>query len=604
MKNSKNLFVGIFICFLFIGTAYGFQPFPDTGQTMCYDADHQEVSCDSIQPGDPYYGQDAHYQPRIPRSYTKLGYDGAELSDDEPHVDNDGKWIMTRDNVTGLIWEIKTAYSKNDRYTWQDAQEEFVSGLNEDGFGGFSDWRLPTIQELLSITKPVELSPAINTEFFPNTTSQGNYWSSTFDFDPLGNKRAWRVYFRTGSQYPRIESESYYVRAVRGEQPPASNFVDNQDGTVTDKTTGLMWQKCTLGRNWDDTQKTCSGFARDLNWRMALSEAESLELAGYNDWRLPNINELRTLVYYKKGRPYIDTDYFPDTFTWPSSGDYWTSTTLPASDGTGRGAWLVNFNKGSDLALSKSFGGMPLDPLIPEMYAYAVRAGYSYTEGLGSLIISIEPDEAVEDGARWRRVGTGTWYESGNVEANVPTGIYELEFKEIEGWVAPDAVEIEVAEDKVVKKVVQYEPLVCDFSLAQAFDLYEDGELPDEYSIDPGQVFHAGMLRVVRAEEVLQASGDIIQGADNAQDLPALENLLDYRLEDSLDKLWAVKDKDVFAGADDYSLSDTDGTDFGTVEEEKAEFIRDAANYEEGKWVYKIESQTLPGVMMLLMEDE
>ncbi len=99
MKNSINLFVSIVIYFLFMGTAYGFQPFPDTGQTMCYDADHNEVSCDTIAPGDPYYGQDGHYQPRLLRSYTKLVHGGVELSDDALHVDYGGQWLMTRDNV-------------------------------------------------------------------------------------------------------------------------------------------------------------------------------------------------------------------------------------------------------------------------------------------------------------------------------------------------------------------------------------------------------------------------------------------------------------------------------------------------------------------------
>ena len=85
-------------------TAQTYYPFPDTGQTMCYDADHQEVSCDTIQPGDPLYGQDATYHPRLPRSYTKMGQGGGTiLIDNAAHVDDGGPWIISRDNVTGLI---------------------------------------------------------------------------------------------------------------------------------------------------------------------------------------------------------------------------------------------------------------------------------------------------------------------------------------------------------------------------------------------------------------------------------------------------------------------------------------------------------------------
>lgn len=79
-----------------------------------------------------------------PPSYTKLGHGGTVLADDALHVDDGGPWIMTRDNVTDLIWEIKTNASRYDRYSWSNALKILISQLNAQNFGGFSDWRLPT----------------------------------------------------------------------------------------------------------------------------------------------------------------------------------------------------------------------------------------------------------------------------------------------------------------------------------------------------------------------------------------------------------------------------------------------------------------------------
>ena len=170
------MFTCIFIWFFFIAIAIASQPFPDTGQTICYNEKDQKVSCDSIKPGDPYYGQDLHYQPRLPRSYTKLGYGGAVLADDALHVDDGGPWIMNRDNVTGLIWELKREdglQSKDNTYSWYDPNPEtnegdpgfqdrgnctgstcdthsYIQALNTQNFGGFSDWRMPEIKSILS----------------------------------------------------------------------------------------------------------------------------------------------------------------------------------------------------------------------------------------------------------------------------------------------------------------------------------------------------------------------------------------------------------------------------------------------------------------------
>ena len=105
-------------------------PVPDTGQTKCYD-NSGEIPCP--QPGEAFYGQDAQYQGPA-RSYTKLGQDGVALPDAATPADG---WIMTRDNVTGLIWEIKTddgsIRDKDNTYSWANAQSVFIATTQPAG---------------------------------------------------------------------------------------------------------------------------------------------------------------------------------------------------------------------------------------------------------------------------------------------------------------------------------------------------------------------------------------------------------------------------------------------------------------------------------------
>ena len=293
-------------------------PIPDTGQTKCYN-NSEEITCPS--PGEPFYGQDAQYAPCNPHSYTKLDENG----DDLPDAETD--WVMVKDNVTGLIWEVKTDKDGTDNYAnphdadngyfWYDGDTgtpgddtdtlDFINALKTAEFGGHNDWRLPTIKELSTLVDSSIPSPGptIHTIYFPNTVSS-MYWSSTtYASDP---NDAWSVYFSFSYVDHCNTANGLYVRAVRGGQCGSfDNFVDNGDGTVTDSDTGLMWQ-----------QDTAPG---TYTWQQALSYCENLSLGRYSDWRLPNRNELQSIVNYSQYDPCIDT-YFPNTV----SSYYWSST--------------------------------------------------------------------------------------------------------------------------------------------------------------------------------------------------------------------------------------------------------------------------------------
>ena len=126
--------------------------------------------------------------------------------------------------------------------------------------------------------------------------------------------------------------------------PAWAAFTDNGNGTITDTTTGLVWDKCSRGQVWDNTTPpgTCTGVASTHTWAAALAEATAANSAshrGQADWRLPNRTELESLVQINAASPAIDGTYFPAT---PSNW-YWTSTTFAPDPAD---AWLVSFNNG------------------------------------------------------------------------------------------------------------------------------------------------------------------------------------------------------------------------------------------------------------------
>ncbi len=140
-----------------------------------------------------------------------------------------------------------------------------------------------------------------------------------------------------------------------GASPLYAAYIDNGNGTVTDSSTGLMWQQET---------------GAYMNWQNALDYCENLSFAGYSDWRLPTIEELRTLVDKSNYNPSIDINYFEDTF----SSYYLSSSNDPFYIDH---AWGVYFYYGSDYSLIKT----------DDYYVRAVRLGQ-----VGNSIISITPE--------------------------------------------------------------------------------------------------------------------------------------------------------------------------------------------------------------------
>jgi hypothetical protein len=325
------------------GAVQGAAPHPvvDTNQAVCYDTVRPGACPDA---GRPFHGQDAQY------AGVQPGY-----------VDN-GDGTIT-DLVTGLEWQkdpgAKVAFA------------QARSGAGALRLGGHDDWRLPTIKELYSLiefsgTDPSGMNagtsglvPFLDTAFFVfqyGDTRAGErvidaqYWSSTSYVSTTmnGNATVFGVNFADGrikgyprDRGPRGGAATEFARYVRGDAGYGENdLVDNGDGTVTDRATGLMWLQTDNGRG--------------LDWQAALSYAEGLAFAGHDDWRLPNAKELQGIVDYTRSPDTSSSAAIDPLFACTAitneagQGDYpsyWTGTTHASSDGRGAAAAYVAFGR-------------------------------------------------------------------------------------------------------------------------------------------------------------------------------------------------------------------------------------------------------------------
>lgn len=267
------------------------------------------VITSAVSEGEAFYGQDVNY----------LG--------NEPSYTNNEDGTIT-DNVTGLMWE----QDMEEKLTFEEA---FVKA-DESSLGGYSDWRVPTIKELYSLiqfTGRVQGAQAIDmfidVDYFNQPLGDvsigereidAQTWSSTeyVGLTMNGDETVFGVNFVDGriKGYPKYQkstgnANTMYFRMVRGNtEYGQNNFIDNGDSTVSDLATGLMWQQA------DD--------ATGRDWEEALAYAESLELASYSDWRLPNAKELQSIVDYSRS---------PQTTNSPAINPIFETTEINDPDG-------------------------------------------------------------------------------------------------------------------------------------------------------------------------------------------------------------------------------------------------------------------------------
>ncbi len=289
---------------------------PDTGQLQCYD-NLRQIECP--RPGKPFYGQDANYVINPPRYFVKK-VDGKD---------------MVKDLVTGLIWQKGDCNATS----WSNGID-CAQGL--PGLDG-ATWRLPSIKELDSLAQYGADPGLVFAVFNAAGETSDCFWSLTSTEYP--STEALGFCSEKGTIRLFDKEERLKILAVAGPVFAPGRFVDSGNGTVTDMVTGLMFQATE---------------ALPMTWQEALAYCSQLTLAGYSDWRLPNIRELMSLVDFDAGVPiFLDRTFFPGA----RPGPYWSSTTYQKAPYM---AWAVDFST-----------GMPYRGGFKErrLYVRAVRGG-------------------------------------------------------------------------------------------------------------------------------------------------------------------------------------------------------------------------------------
>ena len=125
-----------------------------------------------------------------------------------------------------------------------------------------------------------------------------------------------------------------------------THLVDNGDGTVSDPKTDLIWKKCPEGQTWNTSIKQCDGTIATYTWQQALQRTDQVnagsegENLGHDDWRLPNVKELASIVEQRCWNPAINEAVFPVLSGW-----FWSSSPVVGTNGDR--TWAVNFDDGN-----------------------------------------------------------------------------------------------------------------------------------------------------------------------------------------------------------------------------------------------------------------
>jgi hypothetical protein len=135
---------------------------------------------------------------------------------------------------------------------------------------------------------------------------------------------------------------------------------------------------------------------------------------------------------------------------WRVDGGVWHVSGYTQTVSTG--PHMVEF---SDVAGWKK----PANQVVNITAGSTTNATGTYTQPTGSLKVTITPEQAIADGARWRRVGTVAWRESGTTESGIPVGTHTVEFNDVLGWQKPVNRTVTISAGHLTEATGAYSPL-------------------------------------------------------------------------------------------------------------------------------------------------
>lgn len=275
------------------------------------------------------------------------------------------------DAKNNLYWEVKSFDATDTRFykrkmTWEEFNGEYIKTLNEKNYGGFSDWRVPSKNELRTLIHYEKINPAFNKEIFQSLVADDYWCGVTYG---LRADCGWVLNLNLGAATAKNKTLKSYGVAVRGEKI-TPRFVDNGDGTITDTVSKLMWQKFQSERK---------------SYNDVIKMLEDYEFAGYRDWRLPTMQELNLIFdeNYENGSWYFneifECDKLQPTILQHIAADTFENTYV----------WVTNFNFGYDGYYAEKF--VPLcyrlvRTLTPEKFTVPVSGQTEIFDASGNVI--------------------------------------------------------------------------------------------------------------------------------------------------------------------------------------------------------------------------